>query len=425
MPVTIVIGSQWGDEGKGKIVDLLSPQFDFVARYQGGANAGHTIAWGDQKFVLHLVPSGIFNEGVECIVGNGVVVDPMSLLEEIELVEKIGYQVEGRLHISRRAHVIFPFHQSRDASREKSSGSSKIGTTKKGIGPAYVDKHMRSGLRMHDLVDQDKLVRKLRPLLESNNEFLKWKFGHEPVDVGSVLDEYVAIGKRLKSYTADTIHMLHSALDDGKNVLAEGAQGALLDIDFGTYPYVTSSHPTSGGSCVGLGIPPSSIERVIGITKAYLTRVGEGPFPTELHDELGEKIRAEGAEFGATTGRPRRCGWIDIPALKYSAKLSGITELSITKLDVLSGLDQIGVATSYDGDPRGAFPACCDDLAVVNPDYTMLKGWTNDITSAEEMNDLPQAAHDYLDFVQKESGVKISMVSVGPKRSQTLMVDAS
>jgi len=421
MPVSIVIGAQWGDEGKGKIVDLLTPEFDFVARYQGGANAGHTIVWEDKKFVLHLVPSGIFNDGAQCVVGNGVVIDPKSLLEEIRLVEELGYSVQGRLHVSKRAHVIFPFHQDRDASREDSGTGTKIGTTKRGIGPAYVDKHVRTGIRILDLVDPDKLATKLRPLIESNNEFLNWKFGQEPRNVGETLEEFVSIGENLKPYVTDTISLLHGALGNNKNILAEGAQGALLDIDFGTYPFVTSSHPTAGGACVGLGIPPSSIERVIGITKAYLTRVGEGPFPTELTGEIGEQLRKIGAEFGATTGRPRRCGWLDLPALSYSSKISGITELAITKLDVLSGLDEIKVADSYNQDPTLAFPACCDTLGEVSPDYSSLDGWSDDITTAKSVDDLPDTAHKYLDYIEQQSGVPISMVSVGPKRSQTLL----
>jgi len=421
MPVTIVIGAQWGDEGKGKIVDHLTPQFDIVARYQGGANAGHTIAWGDKKFVLHLVPSGIFNDKAQCVVGNGVVIDPKALVQEIELVENLDYQVEGRLHVSRRAHVIFPFHQHRDSFREDSSTGTKIGTTKRGIGPAYVDKHIRTGIRVLELIDPDKLSKRLSALLKTNNEFLSWKFGVEPRKEGEVIDEYVEIGQKLKPYVTDTIALVHRGLEAGKNILAEGAQGALLDIDFGTYPYVTSSHPTAGGACVGLGIPPSSIERVIGITKAYLTRVGEGPFPTELTGELGEQIRTVGFEFGATTGRPRRCGWLDLPALAYSSKLSGITDLAITKLDVLSGLDEVSVATSYNGDPSLAFPACSDELGNLEPNYESLPGWEEDITAAKSVSELPENAKKYLDFVEESSGVPISMVSVGPKRSQTLI----
>ena len=344
MPVTVVIGSQWGDEGKGKVVDLLAPEVDVVARYQGGANAGHTIAWGGdggapaQQFVLHLVPSGIFHQGVTCVIGNGVVIDPVALMEEIRQVEALGFQVEGRLLISHTAHLIMPYHKRLDTAREKWRDAEAIGTTGRGIGPAYVDKYARAGIRVVDLLDRDNLRARLVAAMEEKNAILRAVYGDEGVDVDAIADEYVAFDRRIDPFVTDTAAYLHRALADGKRILAEGAQGALLDVDHGTYPYVTSSHPTAGGCCTGLGVPPTAIDRVIGVTKAYSTRVGNGPFPTELTDDVGERLRAEGREFGATTGRPRRCGWLDLVALRYTAAVNGFTEaVRLENLD--SGVD--------------------------------------------------------------------------------------
>src|SRR5690606_1268173 len=311
MPVTIVIGAQWGDEGKGKVVDLLAPEVDVVARYQGGANAGHTIAWGGgedgapaRQFVLHLIPSGIFHDGVVCVIGNGVVVDPVALMEEIQQVEALGFRVEGRLFISHNAHLIMPYHKRLDQAKERYRDAEAIGTTGRGIGPAYVDKYARTGIRVVDLLDRDVLRRKLTAALEEKNAILRALYADEGLDVDAIVEEYVAFDRRIDPFVTDTTRLLGEALADGRRVLAEGAQGALLDVDHGTYPYVTSSHPTAGGCCTGLGVPPTAVDRIVGIVKAYTTRVGNGPFPTELTDETGERLRAEGREYGATTGRP-------------------------------------------------------------------------------------------------------------------------
>ena len=419
MPVTVVIGSQWGDEGKGKIVDLLSERVDIVARYQGGANAGHTIVWGDRKFVLHLVPSGIFNEGVTCVIGNGVVIDPVAVMEEIRLIKELGYETEGRLLISHTAHLIMPYHKKIEEARERSS----IGTTGRGIGPAYVDKYARSGIRVVDLLDRDVLRRKLKASIEEKNAILKSIYDAEQLNVEAIIEEYVEFDKLIDPYIKDTTEFLGDALRNGKHVLAEGAQGSLLDIDFGTYPYVTSSHPTAGGACTGLGIPPTEIKRVIGIVKAYSTRVGNGPFPTELNDETGERLRAVGQEFGATTGRPRRCGWLDLVALRYSTGINGFTDLAITKLDVLSGLDYIDVCTHYrlpDGRLSQRFPSDVATLEQVEPVYERFEGWSEDLASITSADDLPVAARAYLEFVARRLEVPIHLVSTGPHRDQTI-----
>ena len=422
MSVSVVIGTQWGDEGKGKIVDLLSEQVDVVARYQGGANAGHTICWGDQTFVLHLVPSGIFHDNVTCVIGNGVVIDPVAIVKEIKAIQENGYDIEGRLLISHNAHLIMPYHKKIEEARELSRKGKAIGTTLRGIGPAYVDKFSRTGIRVVDLLDRDVLRRKLKRSLEEKNAMLKGVYGAPELDVESMIEEYVEFDKLIDPYVTDTTQYLCKALKEGKRVLAEGAQGSLLDVDFGTYPYVTSSHPTVGGCCTGLGIPPTSIHRIIGIVKAYCTRVGNGPFPTELTDATGEQLRAVGHEFGATTGRPRRCGWLDLVALNYTSMINGLTELTITKLDVLSGLDELKVCTSYviDGKETTRFPADLHTLERVEPVYETVPGWSEDIVGIDQFEDLPDNAKTYLQFISDRVGVDISMVSTGPKRSQTI-----
>ena len=424
MPVSIVIGAQWGDEGKGKVVDLLSPSMDYVARYQGGANAGHTIKWGDEEFVLHLIPSGIFHDGTDCVIGNGVVIDPVALMEEIGQVEDLGYTVEGRLSISHNAHLIMPYHKALDHARERWRDAEAIGTTGRGIGPAYVDKFARSGIRVVDLLDRDVLRTKLTAAIEEKNAILKAVYGSEELDIDQIVEEYVEFDRAIDPYVTDTATLLQDALADGKRVLAEGAQGALLDVDHGTYPYVTSSHPTAGGCCTGLGVPPTAVDRVIGIVKAYSTRVGNGPFPTELLDETGEQLRATGAEFGATTGRPRRCGWLDLVALGYTARLNGFTELAVTKLDVLAGLDELKVCTAYrlDGKTTTRFPTDLRTLERVEPVYETLPGFSGDLGTARQLDDLPPTARSYLDFVSERTGVPISVVSTGPKREETLVL---
>ncbi len=425
MPVTVVIGSQWGDEGKGKIVDLLSEDIEIVARYQGGANAGHTICWGDKTFVLHLVPSGIFHQGVTCVIGNGVVIDPVAVMEEIRTIQELGYDVEGRLFISHNAHLIMPYHKRIEQAREQARNSGAIGTTGRGIGPSYVDKFARTGIRVVDLLDRDVLRKKLTHSIEEKNAILKGVYGAEELDVDEIIEEYVEFDRLIDPYVTNTSEYLCKALKKGKHVLAEGAQGSLLDVDFGTYPYVTSSHPTAGGACTGLGIPPTEINRVIGIVKAYSTRVGNGPFPTELEDEVGEQLRKVGQEFGATTGRPRRCGWLDLVALRYTSMINGFTDLAITKLDVLSGHETLKVGThyAYDDKVTTSFPAEVQTLERVSPRYTTLPGWDEDIVGVSHFEELPQAARDYLGYISHELDVGISMISTGPKRSQTIVVE--
>lgn len=423
MPVTLVIGSQWGDEGKGKIVDLISENVDIVARYQGGANAGHTICWGDKQFVLHLVPSGIFRKDVLCVIGNGVVIDPVAMMEEIQMIRDLGYEVEGRLFISHNAHLIMPYHKRIEEARERALEGSAIGTTGRGIGPAYVDKFSRVGVRVVDLLDRDVLRRKLTASIEEKNQILEKVYGAEKLDVEAIIDEYVEFDKLIDPYVTDTADFLGSALRDGKRILAEGAQGSLLDIDHGTYPFVTSSHPTAGGCSTGLGIPPTAIDRVIGIVKAYCTRVGNGPFVTELFDEVGEHMGRVGAEFGATTGRSRRCGWLDLVALNYSAMINGFTELAITKLDVLSELEELKICTKYlyQGRQLDRFPNESHILAEVEPVYESFPGWGQNISGAISMSDLPAEAQAYVSFIEQETGVRATLVSTGPRRDETIL----
>ena len=419
----VVIGGQWGDEGKGKIVDLISQDIDIVARYQGGANAGHTICWEDKTFVLHLVPSGIFHEGVKCVIGNGVVIDPVAVMEEINMIRDLGYSVEGRLHISHNAHLIMPYHKKVEEARERWRDAGAIGTTGRGIGPAYVDKFARTGIRVVDLLDRDVLRKKLLLSMEEKNAILQNVYGAEKLDINAIIEEYVEFDKLIDPFVTDTTDLLCSALRDAKNVLAEGAQGSLLDVDFGTYPFVTSSHPTVGGCCTGLGVPPTSINRVIGIVKAYSTRVGNGPFPTELLDDQGDELRTTGGEFGATTGRPRRCGWLDLVALRYTSMINGFTDLAITKLDVLSNLEEIKVCTGYkvNGSSTNRFPNDIRTLEQVEPEYETFPGWGTDITGVTSMDDLPTEARDYLTFMSDFLGVRASIVSSGPKREQTIL----
>jgi adenylosuccinate synthase len=432
MPVSVVIGSQWGDEGKGKIVDMLAPEAQVVARYQGGANAGHTIAWGDEQFVLHLVPSGIFHDGTTCVIGNGVVIDPVALMEEIRTIGELGFAVEGRLLISHHAHLIMPYHKALEQARERYRDAGAIGTTGRGIGPAYVDKFARTGIRVVDLLDRDILRAKLKVAIEEKNAILRSVYGADGLDVDAIIEEYVEFDRHIDPYVKDTVYYLNGALEEGQHVLAEGAQGSLLDVDFGTYPFVTSSHPTAGGACTGLGIPPTSVNRVIGIVKAYTTRVGNGPFPTELDgsperdpDGFGEELRRAGHEFGATTGRPRRCGWLDLVALRYTSAINGFTEVTITKLDVLAGLDEIKVCTAYriDGRMTDRFPGDVHHLERVEPVYETLPGF-GALAGATQMEDLPETARDYLTYIEERLGVPISIVSTGPRREETIVVPA-
>jgi len=423
MSVTVLVGTQWGDEGKGKIVDILSEHYQIVVRYQGGANAGHTVEIGDKKYILHLIPSGILRENVICLIGNGVVVDPVALLDEIKLLENHGISVKDRLFISHNAHLIMPYHKLLDSIQE--SGDQKIGSTGRGIGPCYTDKYARKGIRIVDLLNKKVLEEKIRENIKEKNELLRKVYSHEGLDVDAIVDEYMHFDKTVDNYITDVPAYLNEAIADGKSILLEGAQGALLDIDFGTYPYVTSSSPTSGGACTGSGIPPTKIDSVFGIVKAYTTRVGHGPFPTELIDETGEKLRKIGAEYGATTGRPRRCGWFDAFLVKYSAMINGVESAAITKLDVLSSFDEIKVCVGYklNGKSVKSFPTDVDRLSRVQPVYETLKGWNEDITKCTSYSDLPQKTRDYLDFISNQTGIKNKIISVGPNRKQTFFVD--
>ena len=424
MSVTVLVGSQWGDEGKGKIVDILSEKYEIVTRYQGGANAGHTVEIGDKQYILHLIPSGILREKVICVIGNGVVIDPTALLDEIALLEKNNIKVEGRLFISHNAHLIMPYHKLLDSISEQ--GNNKIGTTGRGIGPCYIDKFARKGIRIVDLLNKKILEEKIRKNLEEKNKLLEKIYDNKGLDVEEIIEKYLAFDKAIDKYIKDVPAFLNEAIDNGKSVLLEGAQGALLDVDHGTYPFVTSSSPTSGGACTGTGIPPTKIDNVIGIVKAYTTRVGNGPFPTELLDDDGEKLRKIGAEYGATTGRPRRCGWFDAMLVRYSAMINGIDSVAITKLDVLSDFDEIKVCTGYklDGKLIKSYPTDVDRLSAVEPVYESLPGWKSDISNCLTFNELPENTKKYLNFISEKSGIKIDIVSVGPKRKQTFYISS-
>jgi adenylosuccinate synthase len=423
MKVTVLVGSQWGDEGKGKIVDLLSEKYDIVTRYQGGANAGHTVVIADKQYILHLIPSGILREGVICVIGNGVVIDPVALLEEIELLKKNNIEVDGRLFISQNAHLIMPYHKLLDTINE--SGENKIGTTGRGIGPCYIDKYARKGIKIVDLLNRKSLEEKIRKNLEEKNNLLKKVYEQKELDVEKIIKQYVEFDKTIDKYIKDVPSFLNQSISEGRSILLEGAQGALLDVDFGTYPFVTSSSPVSGGACTGTGIPPNKITDVIGIVKAYTTRVGNGPFPTELLNDDGEKLRKTGAEYGATTGRPRRCGWFDAFLVHYSAMINGITSVAITKLDVLSNMDEIKVCVGYsiNGKTLKTFPTDVDRLSNVKPIYEILPGWKTNISEYRNYSELPGKTKDYLNFISKPAGIKINIVSVGPKRNQTFFVN--
>lgn len=420
MAIDVLLGLQWGDEGKGKIVDVLTKGYDIIARFQGGPNAGHTLEFEGIKHVLHTIPSGVFHTNAINLVGNGVVIDPVIFLKELETLEKIDPTARQRILISRRAHLILPTHRLLDAASEASKGKNKIGSTLKGIGPTYMDKTGRNGIRVGDIelpyfIDKYKqLVAKHKQLLNNYN----FDYAHLP----QLEEEWMeAIERFKKLHLIDSEHYLHRELKAGKCILAEGAQGSMLDIDFGTYPYVTSSNTTASGACNGLGIPPNKIRKVIGIFKAYATRVGSGPFPTELHDETGELIRQQGKEFGSTTGRPRRCGWLDLPALKYAIEINGVTEMMMMKADVLSIFDTIKVATHYEykGEKIDYLPYQPDEQ-FLKPVYVDLPGWKTDITKLTDYKDAPEELKQYVDFIEQQTGVKITLVSVGPDRAQTL-----
>ncbi len=423
MSVTLVLGSQWGDEGKGKIVDILSQNMDVTARYQGGANAGHTIVFNGQTHVLHLIPSGIFNEKCICIIGNGVVLDPEEFIKEVEMLHKIGIFTIGKIFISDRAHIITPSHKYKDKLREEGRKDA-IGTTGRGIGPCYQDKVRRNGIRVGDFLNKSLLEEKLRNNFKEDQALFERFYEAEKLDEEAIIEQYLHYADEMKKYIADTSFMLNSMMNEGRNILVEGAQGALLDIDHGSYPFVTSSNPTSGGACTGLGIAPTRIIRIVGLAKAYCTRVGNGPFPTELFDQTGEDLRKAGHEFGATTGRPRRCGWLDLVALKYSIMINGINEIALTKLDVLSDFDEIKVCVGYkcNGKDLVSYPSSIENQEKVECIYKTFKGWKQDITKARLTSELPQEVRDYISFIEEFTKVRVGVISVGPDRDETIIV---
>lgn len=424
MPSVVLIGSQWGDEGKGKVTDFLAEKADLVVRYQGGNNAGHTVVVGEEEFKLHLIPSGILYPDKICIIGNGVVIDPAVLLAELDYMVKRGVSIDN-LRISERAHIIMPYHKKLDEVIEESKGASKIGTTKKGIGPAYMDKAARVGIRFIDLLSKEDFEVLLEQNLREKNNLLAKVYGAEGFDKDAIMEEYLGYADRLRKYCADTSLIIFNALKAGQNVLFEGAQGTLLDLDHGTYPYVTSSHPIAGAACIGAGLGPTQISKVLGVVKAYTTRVGEGPFPTELNDNVGKHLSSVGNEFGTTTGRPRRCGWFDAIITKYSVRTGGLTSMAVTKLDVLTGLDTLKICTGYrhGNEVITEFPASLKVLAECEPIYEEMPGWSEDITSATKIEDLPIAAQNYLARISELSGVPVSILGVGTRRSQTIILD--
>ena len=419
MPVDVLLGLQWGDEGKGKVVDVFTPHYDIVARFQGGPNAGHTIVFNGRKYVLHLIPSGIFHPNTACIIGNGVVLDPITLKKEIENLEASGEQIRDRIYISRRTHLILPTHKLLDQASEQSKGDKKIGSTLRGIGPTYMDKTGRNGLRVGDLLSEN-FEQKHQQLIDKHKKLLDDYYGFE-YDLEASAAEFAEAVEFLKSLNLiNSEYYLNNALKEGKKILAEGAQGTLLDIEFGSYPFVTSSNTTTSGACTGLGVPPSSIGKVFGIFKAYCTRVGSGPFPTELNDDIGERIRQEGSEFGATTGRPRRCGWIDLPLLKYAIQLNGVTDLIMTKADVLSIMDEIKICSAYLTEEGETQEVPFSYSENVEPLYDTFPGWKKDITKARSKKDLPAELISYIELLESYLEVPVTFVSVGPDREQIL-----
>jgi adenylosuccinate synthase len=420
MPTLVVVGAQWGDEAKGKLVDVLGAQSDIVVRYSGGNNAGHTVIVGEREFKFHLLPAGILHTNVTAVLGSGMVICPRGLLEELD--RTLAQQPElGTLKISSSAHVVFPYHCMLDRLEESLRGENKIGTTSRGIGPTYQDKVARFGIRMGEFVHPQRFENRLREVLSFKNRLFKM-FGEEPLDFDAMFGEYSALADRIRPYVTDTDVLLQDAVRGGKKVLFEGAQGAMLDLDCGTYPYVTSSHPIAGGACLGTGIGPRDIDSVVGVCKAYATRVGSGPFPTELLDETGEYIRQHGKEFGTTTGRGRRCGWLDLVVLRQSARLNSLNALVVTRLDVLSGFETVKVCTAYrkNGELVHHVPADAFELSEVEPVYEELPGWTGDLTTARRVQDLPQTARDYLRYIEEFTQTPVAVISIGPARDETI-----
>ncbi len=426
--ITALVGAQWGDEGKGKVIDIMAEKADVVVRATGGNNAGHTVVSGGKTYKLHLVPSGILYDGTLCCIGPGCVVDPLALLKEMDEVKANGTSLDG-LRIDYRAHIVMPYHLLIDELSEEAKGEGGIGTTKKGIGPCYMDKAERIGIRFYDILHPEVFAEKLRANLNAKNKYIGGMFGYgktalrrkECLDFAKIFAEYTEAGKKLAAYAADTTVIVYDAHKAGKNVLFEGAQGTLLDIDMGTYPYVTSSHPVTGGFCVSAGVGPTLVDECIGIAKSYTTRVGKGPFPTELFDETGDYIREAGFEYGTTTGRPRRCGWLDLVILRYAVRVNGLTGIAINKLDTLTGLKELKVCTGYecDGEVITDFPADIHELDKCTPIYETLPGWTEDITKAKKPSDLPEAAMNYIRFIEKQIGCPVELIGVGPDRTQS------
>jgi len=428
MPAVVIVGAQWGDEGKGKITDLLAEHADAVVRFQGGNNAGHTIVRGDQEWKLHLIPSGILYPGKCCVIGNGVVIDPRVLIDELDSLRARGVDVSG-LRVSANAHLIMPYHMLLDSAGEARLGRLQIGTTRRGIGPCYADKAARLGIRVQDLLDEKILKKKIVAAMEPKRLSLRPYEKDPTLDLHTMTEEFLTFGHRLEQHIADTSKLMWQMLEEGHTMILEGAQGAMLDIDHGTYPFVTSSNPLAGAACVGSGIGPKAIEEVWGVSKAYTTRVGAGPFPSELHDDTGEMLRSRGGEFGTTTGRARRTGWLDLVALRYAARLNTLTALVITKLDVLSGFDRIAVATSYRGGIDGAefedFPYHQTVLHHTTAGLTELPGWKEDLGECRSASDLPDAAREYLQFISEHTGVPVALIGVGPGREQVIWTDAA
>jgi len=422
MSTVIIVGAQWGDEGKGKVIDYLAKEADVVVRGQGGNNAGHTVVVGDQKYALHLIPSGILNENTINVIGNGVVFDPQGFIKEIEGLKAKGVSTDS-IKVSDRAHVVFPYHREIDRLAEEARGADMIGTTKKGIGPSYMDKVERSGIRVCDFVDEEVFESIFRKQIEAKNKIIVSIYGGEPLDADAMVAEYKEYAKFVKPFVTDTSVVVYDALKEGKKVLLEGAQGTLLDLDYGTYPYVTSSHPTAGGFTIGSGIGPNQIGEVVGITKAYTTRVGKGPFVTELDNEIGDRIRIAGNEFGTTTGRPRRCGWLDMVIVKYSARVNGMTCIALMLLDVLTGFETVKICKGYRyGDVEiEHFPASLNVLGKCEPIYEELPGWTEDLSDCTTFESLPANARAYVERIEALTGVPVKIISVGPKRTQTIV----
>ena len=424
MANTCVIGLQWGDEGKGKIIDILAKDYDIIARYQGGGKAGHTLIIGDEKFIFHLIPSGILHQDKKCVIGNGIVFDPKLFIEEIEGLAERNINVTGNLFVSDRAHVVFPYHKKLDLLQEKQKGNSMIGTTGRGIGPCYTDKISRDGIRVAELLDKERFKDKLKRTVEEKNRTFVKLYDDEPVSWEDIYEEYCGYADKIAPFVCDTVDLMARAIGDNKSILFEGAQGALLDVDFGTYPFTTSSNTTSGGVSSGIGVSPKQINNIIGITKAYTTRVGSGPFPTEVEGEDGEHIRKKGGEFGSTTGRPRRCGWFDAVAIQHSVRISGVDSLIVTKLDVLDDQDTIKICTGYKYNEKlyKTFPADIDVLNNCEPVYEEVPGWNEDTSGMRSAESLPEKAKDYIKRIENIVGVKVKMVSVGPERSQIISI---